>query len=143
VVAGTVLVRCHVGAGRRSVGCRGVAHPIGELRLGNCTLPRGRRGLAGGRVASCRGARGPTSFHSRLARELARTPLASGCRSARSIRLSGCWSISSKRGGNRAWPSRPPRVKLVMVGDAHEVIVPCGLKVQALEPDFESGQEGV
>jgi hypothetical protein len=33
-------------------------------------------------------------------------------------------------------------VELVAVGDAHEVAVPHGLKVQALEPDFESGWEG-
>jgi hypothetical protein len=34
-------------------------------------------------------------------------------------------------------------VKLVVVGDAPEVAVPRGLKVQAPEPDFESGWEGV
>jgi hypothetical protein len=34
-------------------------------------------------------------------------------------------------------------VKLDTVGDAHEVAVPRGLKVQAPEPDFESGGEGV
>jgi hypothetical protein len=34
-------------------------------------------------------------------------------------------------------------VKLIAVGDAHEVAVPRGLKVQAPEPDFESGWEGV
>jgi hypothetical protein len=34
-------------------------------------------------------------------------------------------------------------VKLIAVGDAHEVVVPRGLKVQAPEPDFESGWEGV
>jgi hypothetical protein len=33
-------------------------------------------------------------------------------------------------------------VKLVAVGDAHEVAVPRGLKVQAPELDFESGWEG-
>jgi hypothetical protein len=26
---------------------------------------------------------------------------------------------------DRSWPDRPPRVKLVAVGDAHEVAVPC------------------
>jgi hypothetical protein len=34
-------------------------------------------------------------------------------------------------------------VKLVAVGDAHEVAVPRGLKVQAPELNFESGWEGV
>jgi hypothetical protein len=34
-------------------------------------------------------------------------------------------------------------VKLIAIGDAHEVAVPCGLKVQAPEPDFESSWEGV
>jgi hypothetical protein len=33
-------------------------------------------------------------------------------------------------------------VELVEVGDAHEVVVPRGLKVQAPEPDFESNWEG-
>jgi hypothetical protein len=33
-------------------------------------------------------------------------------------------------------------VKLVAVGDAHEVAVPRGLKVEAPEPDFEPGREG-
>jgi hypothetical protein len=33
-------------------------------------------------------------------------------------------------------------VKLVTVGDAHEVAVPRGLKGQAPEPDFESDWEG-
>jgi hypothetical protein len=34
-------------------------------------------------------------------------------------------------------------VKLVAVDDAHEVVISHGLKVQASEPDFESGWEGV
>jgi hypothetical protein len=34
-------------------------------------------------------------------------------------------------------------VELVTVGDVHEVVVPRSLKVQAPEPDFESGWEGV
>jgi hypothetical protein len=67
----------------------------------------------------------------------------SRCRSARSIRLSGRRGVSRRRGGNQAWPSRPPRVDLVTVGDAHEVAVPRGLKFQAPEPDFESDLEGV
>jgi hypothetical protein len=34
-------------------------------------------------------------------------------------------------------------VELIAVSEAHEVVVPCGLKVQAPEPDFESGRERV
>jgi hypothetical protein len=34
-------------------------------------------------------------------------------------------------------------VKFVTVGDAHEVAVPRDLEVQAPEPDFEPGREGV
>jgi hypothetical protein len=34
-------------------------------------------------------------------------------------------------------------VKLGTLGDAHEVAVPRGLEVQAPEPDFEFGWEGV
>jgi hypothetical protein len=68
VVAGKVLVRRHFSAGGRSVGCCDVAHPVGGLRLGSRMLHHGcRHRFADGRVASCRGARGPTSFHSRLA----------------------------------------------------------------------------
>jgi hypothetical protein len=33
-------------------------------------------------------------------------------------------------------------VKFVAVGDAHDVAIPRGLKVQAPEPDFEPGWEG-
>jgi hypothetical protein len=29
-----------------------------------------------------------------------------------------------------------------MVGEAHEVAVPRSLKIQAAEPDFESGEKG-
>jgi hypothetical protein len=48
-----------------------------------------------------------------------------------------------QRDGDRVWPGCPPRVKLGVVGDAHEVVVPRGLEVQAPEPNFESGEEGV
>jgi hypothetical protein len=51
--------------------------------------------------------------------------------------------VGTRLDGDRSWPGRPPRVKLVAVGDAHEVAVPRGLKVQASESDFESGWEGV
>jgi hypothetical protein len=35
------------------------------------------------------------------------------------------------------------RTEFIAVGDAHEVAVPRGLKVQAPEPDFKSGWEGI
>jgi hypothetical protein len=60
----------------------------------------------------------------------------------RGVRLSGRRGVSSRRGGNWAWPNRPPRVELVTVG-VHEVAIPRGLKVHAPELDFESGWEGV
>jgi hypothetical protein len=34
-------------------------------------------------------------------------------------------------------------MELVTIGDTHEVVIPRGLEVQAPEPDFESGWEGV
>jgi hypothetical protein len=37
----------------------------------------------------------------------------------------------------------PPRTEFVTVGEVHEVAVPRGLEVQAPEPDFESGWEGL
>jgi hypothetical protein len=36
-----------------------------------------------------------------------------------------------------------PRAEFLTVSEAHEVAVPRSLKVQAPEPDFESGREGV
>jgi hypothetical protein len=57
--------------------------------------------------------------------------------------LGGHRGVSSGCDGDRFWPGRPPRAKLIAVGDPHEVVVPCGLKVQAPEPDFEPGWEGV
>jgi hypothetical protein len=64
------------------------------------------------------------------------------CRRACSVRLGGRQGVSSGCDGDRSWPGQPPRVKLVAVADTHEVAVPRGLKVQASEPDFESGWEG-
>jgi hypothetical protein len=57
-----------------------------------------------------------------------------------------CWrALVPQRQVRRGpgWPGLPPRTEFIAVGDAHEVAVPCGLKVQAPEPDFESGWEGV
>jgi hypothetical protein len=56
-----------------------------------------------------------------------------------------CWRVSVSQRQVRRGPGPtdlPPRTEFVAVGDAHEVAVPRGLKVQAPEPDFESGWEG-
>jgi hypothetical protein len=80
VVARKVLVRRHVGAGGQSVGGRGIAHPLGELRPGGRALHQGRRRcLADGRIASHCGACDLTPFHSRLEQALARAPSVSRC----------------------------------------------------------------
>jgi hypothetical protein len=41
VVAEEVLTRCHVGASRRSVGCRGIAHPVGNRGPEDSCSPAG------------------------------------------------------------------------------------------------------
>jgi hypothetical protein len=64
-------------------------------------------------------------------------------RGARSIRAGGHWCRGDKCDGDRDWPGLPPRTEFIVVGDAHEVVVPRSLEVQAPEPDFESGWEGV
>jgi hypothetical protein len=79
---------------------------------------------------------------SRLPRALAGALTASRCWRARRVHLGRRRAASSRCDGDRVWPGRPPRTKFVVVGDAHEVAVPRGLKVQAPEPDFELGWEG-
>jgi hypothetical protein len=64
-------------------------------------------------------------------------------RGARSIHDGGRWCRGDGCDGYRGWPGFPPRMKFVTVGGTHEVAVPCGLKVQAPRPDFESDWEGV
>jgi hypothetical protein len=57
-----------------------------------------------------------------------------------------CWrALMPQRQVRRGpgWPGLPPRTEFFAVGDAHEVVVPRGLEVQAPEPDFKSGWEGV
>jgi hypothetical protein len=51
--------------------------------------------------------------------------------------------VSSGRDGGRVGPGLTPPAEFIAVGDAHEVTVPRGLKVQAPEPDFEPDWEGV
>jgi hypothetical protein len=47
------------------------------------------------------------------------------------------------RGDDRDGPGLAPRAEFLTVSEAHQVAVPRSLKVQAPEPDFESGREGV
>jgi hypothetical protein len=85
--------------------------------------------------------RGPVSFHPRLLRVL--DGASSASRRARGVRLGGRRGVGAGCGEDQSLPGRPPRVKFAAVGDAHEVAIPHDLKVQAPEPDFEPGWEGV
>jgi hypothetical protein len=85
----------------------------------------------------------PSALLLRLSRALTGASTTSKCWRARSVHLGGRRGVSSGCDGNRVWLGRPLRTEFVAVGDAHEVDVPCGLKVQAPEPDFEPGWEGV
>jgi hypothetical protein len=124
----------------RHCACRGGT----AVRVPPPPPPRGcGRHLASGCVALGGDARSPASFHSRLSRALAGASSVLRCRGARGVRLGGRRGVSTSRDGDRTWFDRPPRVKLIAVGDAHEVVVPRGLKVQAPEPDFEPFWEGV
>jgi hypothetical protein len=80
VVARKVLVRHHIGAGRRGICRRGIAHPVGESRLGNRALPPGCGcRLADGRVTLRGDTRCPASFHPRLSTALDGASSASWC----------------------------------------------------------------
>jgi hypothetical protein len=85
----------------------------------------------------------PSALRLRLPRALNRASTASRCWRARSVCLGGRRGVSSGCGEDRSWPGLPPCAKFVAVSDVHEIAVPRGLKVQALEPDFEPGWEGV
>jgi hypothetical protein len=50
--------------------------------------------------------------------------------------------VVAAHSGDRGGPSLALRAEFLAVGEAHQVAVPRGLKVQAPEPDFESGGEG-
>jgi hypothetical protein len=142
--AGMALARCHISASRRGVRHRGAAQAEGEPRSRNRTPPPPAGAVAVSSGIALRGdARDMSSFRPCLSRALTRAPTASRCSRTRSVRLSGRRGVSSGCDGGRSRPSRPPRAKLVAVGDAHEVAVPRGLKVQAPESDFEPGWEGV
>jgi hypothetical protein len=84
-----------------------------------------------------------SALRPRLTRALAGATAAPWRRWTRNVRAGGCWcrgdSCSSDRGG----PGLASRTEFLTVSEAHQVAVPRGLKVQAPEPDFESGGEGV
>jgi hypothetical protein len=53
------------------------------------------------------------------------------------------WRHGGACGGDRGGPGLAPRTEFLTVSEAHQVAVPCGLKVQPPKPDFESGRERV
>jgi hypothetical protein len=59
------------------------------------------------------------------------------------VRAGGRWRRGDACSGNRGGPGLALRAKLLTVGEAHQVVVPRSMKVQAPEPDFEPGGEGV
>jgi hypothetical protein len=89
------------------------------------------------------GALGLPSLGPCLARTLTRAAAASWRRWARSICACERLRRGGARGGGLGGPDLAPRTELLTIGEAHEVAVPRGLKVQAPEPDFEPGGEGV
>jgi hypothetical protein len=54
-----------------------------------------------------------------------------------------CWRVLVCVRRRRGGPSLALRAELLTVSEAHQVVVPHGLKVPAPEPDFEPGGEGV
>jgi hypothetical protein len=136
--------RRRVGVGGGDVRRRGAAQTDGELRSRNRAFPcRSGCRLASGRVALRGIARSAPALRPCLLRALARASTVSRGWRARNIHLGGRRGTSSGCDGDRVGPGWPPRTEFVAVGDAHEVVVPRGLKVQAPEPDFEPGWEGV
>jgi hypothetical protein len=79
----------------------------------------------------------------RLTRALAGAAAAPWRRWTHSVRAGRCWCRDDACDGDRGGPGLAPRAELLTVSEAHHVVVPRGLKVQAPEPDFEPGGEGV
>jgi hypothetical protein len=75
----------------------------------------------------------------RLSRALAGATTAPWSRRTRSIRAGGRRRHGDVCGSDRDGPVLAPRAEFLTVSEAHQVVVPRGLKVQAPEPDFESG----
>jgi hypothetical protein len=78
-----------------------------------------------------------------LSRALAGASAAPWRRRTYSVRAGRCWCRGDACGGDRDGPGLAPRTEFLTVAEAHEVVVPRSLEVQAPEPDFESGREGV
>jgi hypothetical protein len=78
-----------------------------------------------------------------LTRALAGAAAAPWRRWTRSVRADGCWCHGDACSGDRGGPNLASRAEFLTVGEAHQVAVPRSLKVQAPEPDFKSGREGV
>jgi hypothetical protein len=143
VVLALALATYAAVAPRRPIGKRG-PETDREARSGDRALPRrGGCCLAGERVALRGDARSMPALRPRLSRPLARATAAPWRRRTRSVRAGGLWCRGDACGGDRGGPSLAPRAEFLMVSEAHEVVVPCSLKVQAPEPDFEFGREGV
>jgi hypothetical protein len=133
-----------VGIGVGDVGRRGAAQTNREARSGDRALPRwGGYRCAGGRVALRGDARCMPAFRPRLSRALAGVTTMSWRQRTRSIRAGGHWCRGDACGGDWGGPGLTPRAEFLTVSEAHQVAVPRGLKVQAPEPNFESGREGV
>jgi hypothetical protein len=79
----------------------------------------------------------------RLSRALAGATAAPWRRRTHNIRVGRCWHRGDVCDGGRDGLGLAPRTEFLTISEAHKVAVPRGLKVQALEPDFESGREGV
>jgi hypothetical protein len=83
-----------------------------------------------------------SALRPRLSRALAGATTVSWCRRTRSICAGERRRHGDVCGGNRDGPGLAPCAEFLTVSEAHQVAVPRGLKVQAPEPDFESGREG-
>jgi hypothetical protein len=59
------------------------------------------------------------------------------------VRVGGSLRHGDECSGDRGGPGLAPHTEFLTVGEAHEVAVPRGLKIQTLEPDFEPGGKGV
>jgi hypothetical protein len=79
----------------------------------------------------------------RLARALAGVEAAPWCQWTRIVHAGGCWRCDGACADDRDGPNLAPRSELLTVSEAHQLAVPRGLKIQAPEPDFEPGGEGV
>jgi hypothetical protein len=57
--------------------------------------------------------------------------------------LAGVGAVATRAAATGVETGLAPHAEFLTVSEAHQVAVPRGLKVQAHEPDFESGRDGV